>query len=451
VETNLTVRDHLFISYAWEDGALAEWLALKLTAAGYRIWCDRFKMLGGERWPEDIDRAIKTETFRMIHLLSVHSLHKENPSKERQLALTLSKERTEEFLIPLNVDGSRAADLPWQVSDINYIPFQDWGTGLQQLLKKLESCTAPRPLLDSGRQIAVETFLPLEAVLECPEVLQSNCLPFQHVPTIIDRFILSRPLTQSEEQDLSDRWAFYRVDDQKLLAFAPPSISLPSNLTMKRDGGGSWPDLEQIDSITSRNVVVSLLKKSLTVKCIERGLKIRREDGLLYFPDGLLEKNRIKYLGYRNRRTRVDVIGERKSGGGKIRYHLAIAFWIRRDVLEGFAAMIKIRLHLVDTMGKPLEARLALKKRKQIAKSWWNHQWLSRQMALRAFLANGGESIVIGDVPERQVILSAFPIQSEVPISINEQFLRPLSIELRKLLPTELDAISDDELIAEDS
>ena len=27
--------DHLFISYAWEDGALAEWLALKLTAAGY--------------------------------------------------------------------------------------------------------------------------------------------------------------------------------------------------------------------------------------------------------------------------------------------------------------------------------------------------------------------------------------------------------------------------------
>lgn len=63
-------RDHLFISYAWEDGALAEWLARKLTAAGYRVWIDRFKMLGGERWPKDIDRAIKTRTFRMIALLS---------------------------------------------------------------------------------------------------------------------------------------------------------------------------------------------------------------------------------------------------------------------------------------------------------------------------------------------------------------------------------------------
>jgi hypothetical protein len=76
----MMVRDHLFISYAWEDGALAEWLTLKLTAAGYRVWCDRFKMLGGERWPEDIDDAIKTQTFRMLHLLSKHSLHKENPS-----------------------------------------------------------------------------------------------------------------------------------------------------------------------------------------------------------------------------------------------------------------------------------------------------------------------------------------------------------------------------------
>jgi hypothetical protein len=86
---------------------LAEWLTLKLTAAGFRVWCDRFKMLGGERWPEDIDDAIKTQTLRMLHLLSKYSLHKENPSKERQLGLTLSKEHKEDFLIPLNVDGIR--------------------------------------------------------------------------------------------------------------------------------------------------------------------------------------------------------------------------------------------------------------------------------------------------------------------------------------------------------
>ncbi len=129
-------RDHVFISYAWEDGALAEWLTLKLTAEGYRVWCDRFKMLGGERWPEDIDLAIKTRTFRMLHLLSRHSLHKENPSKERQLALSISKKRSEDFLIPLDLDGTRPTDMPWQLTDITYIPFQNWATGLGQLLKK---------------------------------------------------------------------------------------------------------------------------------------------------------------------------------------------------------------------------------------------------------------------------------------------------------------------------
>jgi hypothetical protein len=58
-------RDHLFVSYAWEDGALAEWLTLKLTAEGYRVWCDRFKILGGEM----IDIDVIEEAFRMLHCL----------------------------------------------------------------------------------------------------------------------------------------------------------------------------------------------------------------------------------------------------------------------------------------------------------------------------------------------------------------------------------------------
>ena len=44
--------DHLFISYATEDFVLAEWLTRKLTALGYRVWCDRFELLGGERFIE---------------------------------------------------------------------------------------------------------------------------------------------------------------------------------------------------------------------------------------------------------------------------------------------------------------------------------------------------------------------------------------------------------------
>src|SRR4051794_10589886 len=40
--------DFLFISYAWENIALAEWLARKLMAEGYNIWRDGQQMFGGE-------------------------------------------------------------------------------------------------------------------------------------------------------------------------------------------------------------------------------------------------------------------------------------------------------------------------------------------------------------------------------------------------------------------
>jgi hypothetical protein len=446
----MTTRDHLFVSYAWEDGALAEWLTLKLTAEGYRVWCDRFKLLGGERWPENVDDAIKTQAFRMIHLLSKYSLHKPNPSKERQLAFTISKERNEEFLIPLNLDGTRPIDLPWQLSDITYIPFHNWGEGLGQLLKKLESCNAPRPLLGEGRRIAAETFIPTDAVLKKGEILQSNCLPFERIPAIVTRFQLSRSLLGLEEQELGDRWSFYKVNDLELLAFERPPIGLPDKLIISSAGGASWKDVDKIDGIRSNNIVSSLLKKSLIKKCFEKGLKLQRESGILYFQAGLLEKDRVKYVGYRGRKTWLSVVTERQFLTGKIHYHLAFVFWIRQDVLDGFVAQVKIRLHLFDWTGKEIEAHVALRRRKKITKNWWNPQWLSRQIALRSFLADGKDSITIGDVPEEQVVLSVVPIRGEVPIAINEEFLKPLRLELKTMQVEEFEADEEDELGVED-
>src|ERR1700722_707840 len=98
-------RDHLFISYAWENQAFARWLALRLTSEGYKGWIDQFKLFGGESWTRDIDTAIKTRTFRVLGLLSKHSIAKPNPLKERTLALNIAKQPgMQGFLIPLNVD-----------------------------------------------------------------------------------------------------------------------------------------------------------------------------------------------------------------------------------------------------------------------------------------------------------------------------------------------------------
>src|SRR5262245_65059129 len=87
-----SAREHLFVSYATEDAALAEWLTRKLTVEGYRVWCDRFKLLGGESYPRDIDVALKRRTFRMLALLSRDSLNKSNPRKERKVAVSIGRD-----------------------------------------------------------------------------------------------------------------------------------------------------------------------------------------------------------------------------------------------------------------------------------------------------------------------------------------------------------------------
>lgn len=184
--------DHLFISYATENGDLAEWLTVKLTAEGYAVWCDRTKLLGGESYPADIDHAIKVRTFRLLALLSRASVAKPNPVKERTLALNLARERRTDFLIPLNVDGLRSTELDWMTSDLTFIAFaESWAAGFEQLLKKLRSINAPRPLATKGAEAVSDWYLQRDQPDLRRERLISNRLRFTAVPETVYRLVVN--------------------------------------------------------------------------------------------------------------------------------------------------------------------------------------------------------------------------------------------------------------------
>lgn len=149
-------HDHLFISYAPEDWALAEWLTLRLTVEGYRVWCSRFPIIGGECYPRDIDQAIRHRTFRFLALLSRASLPRPETIRERALALELARERHMEFLIALTIHELSPQELDWASQEIALISFHErWEIGYGQLLTRLRSVDTPRPLTN-GQQIAME-------------------------------------------------------------------------------------------------------------------------------------------------------------------------------------------------------------------------------------------------------------------------------------------------------
>lgn len=430
-------RDHLFISYAWEDGALAEWLVRKLTAEGYRVWCDRFKILGGERWPKDVDVAIKTRTFRMLGLLSEYSLEKLNPCKERQMALTLCKERDEEFLIPLNVDGRLPSEIGWEMSDINFIPFQSWSAGLAQLLKKLESINTPRPLGERGRDIAVETFLPKNVLRDDEETLYSNCLRVSVLPKMILRFRLSRRLAQFETRALEQEWAFVKKNDAEVLAFTSPNREVLNKCAAECKAEEidriAWMGVSTVHEIRTTHLISSLVKKSLLVKCAERGLIWNDEGTAAFFPEGLLPKDAISFRNYKGNATHVGVLGERAFGKGRFRYRLGISFWVRSNMLDALVVETKVQLKITDPSKEGLTAHGANARRKKVTKSWWNHEWLSRQLALVAFLRGTDENITIGESEGEQIQISGEFVQALVTPSIDDQALEPLAAKVEAM------------------
>lgn len=411
--------DHLFISYATEDFALAEWLTLKLTAAGYKVWCDRFQLLGGERFPRDIDRAIKNETFRLLALISKASLEKENPTKERTLALSIARERKIDFLIPIKAEHLSAIELNWMLSDITYIPFDNgWAPGLAQLLKKLDSINAPKSLID-GSKVAAISVLQDDVTTTNTEKLHTNVIEVLQIPDVIHRFDVRRQVSPADKDVINSKWPAYVIDDSTYLSFCLPPPDLQTKLNIRKAGGAVWRDADKIDGVYGLNIVSNLLSKSIKIKCLQKGLKSQNYAGLLYFPNGLIDNNRIKFNSYEGNKTHVLAVGQRKKSGAKYRYHLAPTFEVRRNLIGKFSILLRIRIMITDTKGEMLPSRQALSRRKHLCKSWWNDQWLKRAVAVMYYLADGQENLQFGNKDE-QVVLSSKFVNYQVGFGIDE-------------------------------
>ncbi|WMT49565.1 MAG: toll/interleukin-1 receptor domain-containing protein [Thermoplasmatales archaeon] len=390
-------KENLFISYATEDHALADWLALKLASEGYNVWYDRIKLLGGESYPRDITSAISSRTFRFLFLLSRSSIKKDNPLKELTLATNISRESKTDFVIPLKVDDLKPSELNFLASDIVYIPFnRGWYEGLALLLDKLEKIKTPKNI-ETSRSSLYSWISKEQAPAKRKERIWSNLIEITNVPKYLNCY---EKRDFFEHKINQDKWAFYKWNE-KILSFGPPPNQQESLRELTRI---DYLNTSGEEKIEYEKIMKSLILKQIEIFSLSKGMELGGfKKNILHFPMGLFPGDKLKYTNNNNRRTYVQVAGERRfrkfSEGhyfqDSSRYHLTLNFKVLPGDGDRPVVAIKLGLYMTDLSNVPLPAKTANARRKAICKNWWNREWLSRLIAVTKWLSNESDQLVL--------------------------------------------------------
>ncbi len=414
--------EHLFVSYASEDGDFAEWLTLRLTTEGYKVWCDRVKLLGGESYPRDIDKAIKTQTFRMLAIISRHSLTKENPLKERTLGHNLTRERKVDFVIPLLVDSIRPDELDWMDADLTWVPFRDsWAQGLLALVKKLRSIDAPRPL-PNGANVVGHWIAEQAGLSGTRERLWSNLFQIQRMPSTMYKITVPPGFIMP-----TTPWVYHKQSDGIFWSFELPwSNADYENVgwnDSRRDQGGAVP----------MEVAADLVEQHVSMACRQKGAWETPEREL-YLSSQAAPNGWLRFVDHKGRQSRVLAHGERtaRSANGvrtRYRYYLVPRF---RPVLKKYGTPVlelQIRLYFTDLQGNSLEPIVRNRRRKRITNNWWNHQWMSRVLAVGQWAFEGQLAYNLAEGRSYEITVAGMPMTVSAPLGIDEKSLHLPQVE----------------------
>ena len=118
-------RRLVFISHANpEQNDFALWLGVQLANAGYEVWSDVTKLIGGEVFWDDIEDAIRHHTAKFVLVVSAAALAKEGVKDEINLAVMVERtSKIDKFVVPVRVDDVPFAEFKANIARKNAIDF----------------------------------------------------------------------------------------------------------------------------------------------------------------------------------------------------------------------------------------------------------------------------------------------------------------------------------------
>jgi hypothetical protein len=125
-DAHSSARSLVFVSHANpQDNNFAAWLAGKLALAGYNVWSDVTKLIGGELFFDDIETAIRDHAAKFIVILSRVSQTKHGVLDEIDLAIRVERSQNlDGFVIPIRIDDLPFSEVRANIARKQYHRFQ---------------------------------------------------------------------------------------------------------------------------------------------------------------------------------------------------------------------------------------------------------------------------------------------------------------------------------------
>lgn len=430
----------LFISHANpEDNEFAKWLALRLGAEGFPVWCDLTQLLGGETFWTDVEEAIRERTAKFLFVLSRASNHKPGAIQELGLAKNVQRAHDlRDFVLPLGIDDLSPTEFNIQLGQLNVIPFQaGWHIGLDRLVDKLERDRVARRSNFDHAAVASwwrERMNTDRGVLDEPESLVTNLYPVRPLTLHFHRLALkleNAPIEPATIPYPAERFREYLVSFATAADLEPhlgTGVAIAESQgqsvgpgTSERHPWSFGDERATLTKLLNRAWQAMLQARELPTRVFATGAPA------LYFKAGMVEDDWLRFREPDGSPGSRQVVGIKKTGESIRYWHFGLG--ARPTTVPTLGYVMRPHVLFSDDGETIWESapRLAKARRSQ-CKQWWNDRWRDLIYGTVQFLARGADAIHLPVGSEVSLEVLTNPLEVACPVTYDEQVLEESSV-----------------------
>lgn len=417
--------------------------------AGFDVWCDADKLLGGEDFWQEIERTLRNETAKFLIVISQSAFGAENVlrdgiAKELALADIVKKQLGDpHFIVPVRLDDTSYGDFSIELIRTNGVDCsENWASGLARVLEIFDRDKVPRSdaatqSLAAWRSVHQHH---TRAISDTPEILQSNWLPVTEYPETLYFYESPGVRWTLEPRVIASECAipafahgrllasFARLEEMQVAVGSAFPIRDRGSLPLQDYLRGWTGDILGVSPFDARNQISSLVRQAWDLKMAELGLwdyELANGQRAWWFPRTLPEDGQLRFVDFNGKdrkRASTGIKGQKElPDGQKVpRYYWHLGFTAQPMLGDPKVMRLQARIVITEDGETPLANKTRLNSvRRSLTKMWFNDKWRGLFLGFVNFVAKGETTISLPVSSDADFVISAQPMSFSLACGIS--------------------------------